>query len=102
MAEANRKKQQNMKTEVVSRLPTLYNTRTTIALRGIRKKFMIVALDSSGIYLLLIVPSAGQKIPTVASKVKKEAKMIVGFSRNIGMDRVMVEIIKTILIKFST
>lgn len=49
-------------------LLTLYRTTQTKMLRGIRKKFMIVLLDSSGMYCDLIFMIDGQKIPTHISK----------------------------------
>jgi hypothetical protein len=49
-------------------IPTLYNTMHTKILRGMRKKFMMVLLDSSGMYWDLIFIMDGQKIPTQASK----------------------------------
>ena len=43
----------------------------TKILRGMRKKFMIVLLASSGMYWDLIFMMDGQKIPTQASNVQK-------------------------------
>jgi len=68
---------------------------TTIPFRGILKKFMIVALDSSGMYLLLIVPRAGQKIPTVTSNAKNDKKIRREFEKKIGTERAMVLAKKT-------
>jgi len=50
---------------------TLYSTMHTNMLRGMRKKFMMVLLASSGIYWDLIFMIDGQKIPTQASNVQK-------------------------------
>jgi hypothetical protein len=49
----------------------LYSTMHTNMLRGMRKKFMMVLLASSGIYWDLIFMIDGQKIPTQASNVQK-------------------------------
>jgi hypothetical protein len=48
---------------------------TTIALSGIRKKFMIVERAISGTRALLSVPMAGQKIPTHISNAMKATKI---------------------------
>lgn len=50
---------------------TLYKTMQTKTLRGIRKKFMMVLLASSGMYWDLIFMIDGQNIPTHASKTQK-------------------------------
>lgn len=47
---------------------TLYSTTHTKILRGMRKKFIMVLLASSGMYWDLIFIMDGQKIPTQASK----------------------------------
>ena len=55
---------------------TLYRTTHTNILRGMRKKFMIVLLASSGMYWDLIFIIDGQNIPTQASKVQKPNRRI--------------------------
>lgn len=50
---------------------TLYSTTHTKILRGMRKKFMMVLLASSGMYWDLIFIMDGQNMPTQASKVQK-------------------------------
>jgi len=55
-------------------LLTLARTMQTKMLRGIRKKFMIVLLDSSGMYWDLIFMIDGQKIPTHISKRQKPSR----------------------------
>lgn len=50
---------------------TLYSTMHTKMLRGMRKKFMMVLLASSGMYWDLIFIMDGQNIPTQASKAQK-------------------------------
>ena len=50
---------------------TLYSTMHTKMLRGMRKKFIMVLLASSGMYWDLIFMIDGQNIPTQASNVQK-------------------------------
>ena len=50
---------------------------TTKKLRGTRKKFMIVARVSSGIYLPLRVPKQGKYRPQQISKIKNPKRIIV-------------------------
>lgn len=50
---------------------TLYSTMQTKKLSGIRKKFMIVARLSSGMYCERIFMMLGQKTPTQVSKTRK-------------------------------
>jgi hypothetical protein len=53
---------------------TLYRTMQTKMLRGIRKKFMIVLLDSSGMYCDRIFMIEGQNNPTQHSKRQKPTR----------------------------
>lgn len=55
---------------------TLYSTMQTKILSGMRKKFMMVLLASSGMYCDLIFMMDGQKIPTHASKVQNPKSCI--------------------------
>lgn len=55
---------------------TLYSTTHTKMLRGMRKKFIMVLLDSSGMYRDLIFMIDGQNIPTQASNVQKPTTRI--------------------------
>ncbi len=54
---------------------TLYKTMQTKMLSGIRKKFMMVLLDSSGMYCDRIFMMDGQNKPTQASKRQKPSKL---------------------------
>lgn len=56
---------------VIGKAFTLYRTMQTKILRGMRKKFIMVLLASSGIYWDLIFMMDGQNIPTHASKAQK-------------------------------
>lgn len=56
---------------VIGNAFTLYSTTQTNKFSGMRKKFMIVLLASSGIYCDLIFMIDGQKMPTHDSKVQK-------------------------------
>lgn len=49
----------------------MYSTMHTKMLRGMRKKFIMVLLDSSGMYCDLNFIIDGQNIPTQASKAQK-------------------------------
>lgn len=55
---------------------TLYSTMQTKMFRGMRKKFMIVLLASSGMYWDLIFMIDGQNIPTQASNAQKPTTRI--------------------------
>lgn len=55
---------------------TLYSTTHTKMLSGMRKKFIIVLLASSGMYWDLIFIIDGQNIPTHASNVQKPISWI--------------------------
>lgn len=55
---------------VIGNAFTLYKTTQTKMFRGIRKKFMIVLLASSGMYWDLIFIMDGQNSPTHASKIQ--------------------------------
>lgn len=61
---------------VIGNALTLYSTMHTNMLRGMRKKFMMVLLASSGMYWDLIFMIDGQNIPTQASKVQKPSSWI--------------------------
>jgi site-specific recombinase XerD len=56
---------------VIGNASTLYSTTHTKMFRGMRKKFMMVLLASSGMYWDLIFIMDGQNMPTQLSKVQK-------------------------------
>ena len=72
----NRKIEHMPNITVIGNALTLYSTMHTKMLRGIRKKFMMVLLASSGMYWDLIFMMDGQNIPTQASNAQKPISCI--------------------------
>lgn len=68
MEATNRKIEHIPNMTLIGNASTLYSTTHTKILRGMRKKFIMVLLASSGMYWDLIFIMDGQNIPTQASK----------------------------------
>lgn len=74
---ATKRKIEHMPNMMVMGNPsTLYSTMQTKMFRGMRKKFMMVLLASSGMYWDLIFMIDGQNIPTQASNAQKPTTRI--------------------------
>jgi len=73
-------KAQHFKTTSTGSSFTFNKTTTTIIFSGILKKFMMVALTSSGMYLPLKVIAHGQNHPTETSKQMKAKNRMYKFA----------------------